>query len=48
MLAKIIMMVHDSAWAEASVEEELEARGIMGTVMTTAMELTVLLLVNFD
>lgn len=40
--------IHDSIWGEASAEEKREIREIMETVMTTAMSLSVPLLVDFE
>ncbi len=45
--ARIVACIHDSAWVETSVEEELEVREVMERVMTKAISLSVPLSVDF-
>jgi DNA polymerase I len=48
MNARIVIMIHDSIWMEASIAEEEDAMKILKEVMTTVVELSIPLEVNFD
>jgi DNA polymerase-1 len=48
MKARIVMMIHDSIWVEASIAEEEDAMKILEEVMTTVVELSIPVEVNFD
>ena len=45
---RIVACIHDSIWVEAPLDEEQEVREIMERAMTTAMSLSVPLLVDFE
>ncbi|MGB6064554.1 MAG: DNA polymerase [Desulfomonilaceae bacterium] len=46
--ARIVTCIHDSIWVEALAEEEWEVREIMERIMTTAMNSSVPLSVDFE
>lgn len=46
--AQIVACIHDSIWVEAPVDKEAEVREIMEGIMTTAIILSVPLLVDFE
>jgi DNA polymerase I len=46
--ARVVACIHDSIWVEAPLNEERHVRDIMEKVMTTAMGLSVPLLVDFE
>jgi DNA polymerase-1 len=46
--ARIVASIHDSVWVESAEEEEHEVREVMERIMTTAIELAVPLLVDFE
>ena len=46
--ARIVACIHDSIWVETPVDDNPEVRTIMGEVMTTAMNVSVPLLVDFE
>jgi DNA polymerase I len=46
--ARIVACIHDAIWVEAPVDKEAELRDVMERIMTTAMSLSVPLLVDFE
>lgn len=48
LACRIVACIHDSIWVEASTEDGREAREIMERIMTTAMSLSVPLLVDLE
>jgi DNA polymerase I len=48
MKARIVMMIHDCIWVEASKEEKGEVKHLMRKIMTTAGKLSIPLEIEFD